>query len=675
MAHFEDSFQRELWQAIRVRAAQRGVSTVAYLGHGLWSTDPSQATSNIVYSMAGAPVVDGLIVFSNNLGTFTGPGAVAELILARGLPAVSIGFELTGVPSVRVSGGPALATVVDHLAGVHQRRRFALVTGPSDHPESADREAAVRATLALRGLDLDPRMVFDGGFSRERGREVAEALTGSGRGFDAVVCLNDHMAVGVIEALRERGLRIPEDVSVTGFDDLAESRWRKPPLTTVRQPVDDMGSQAVDFVLDRWAGKPGAAAVFDGVPTFRQSCGCLPSETAPLMTSTLLREVEESLERTDRFARIRELGVRLLGTFRRETLARQWQETLEALGLVEGSLVLFEGTTGARSGVPDQARTLCWSKEQGLQTEVFPTSQLFPPGPLPRLPDRADWLVLPLVYRDEPLGYLILRCTAEDALVYETLRDQVSTAVKATLLMEASRNHEDVLERTVEERTRDLRDQVRQRQLLEREVQEISHRTMQAIGQDIHDDLCQHLAGISMLVSVLEEKTPKKDRGPVREIADLLEQAVGRAKQYARSLYPPGLEEHGLVPALQDLIESLQKTSGGVTISLQTDADLGIADHRIALQLYRIIQESLGNAIRHSGGDLVILKITKTDGYLEAEVRDFGRGIEPPVSGKSMGLKIMRYRAEAIGARLELRRLDPGLCVSCVLPLSGGSRG
>ena len=67
VAHFEDSFQRELWQAIRLRALEKGVSTIASLGHGLWSEDPSQSTSNIVYQMAGAPVIDGLIVFSNTL--------------------------------------------------------------------------------------------------------------------------------------------------------------------------------------------------------------------------------------------------------------------------------------------------------------------------------------------------------------------------------------------------------------------------------------------------------------------------------------------------------------------------------------------------------------------------------------------------------------------------------
>lgn len=648
VAHFDDSFQRDLWKAVQERARARGVSTLAFLGHGLGALDPGQATSNVAYRMAGAPVVDGLIVFSNNLGTFSGPGAVADLVRDRGLPAVSIGLDVAGAATVRVEGGTALGEVVDHLVTAHHRRHFALVTGPTDHPESREREAAVRDALARGGVEGGAVLVVDGGFSREWAQEAVGTLVAAEPRIDAVVCLNDHMAVGVIEGLALRGLRVPEDVSVVGFDDLGESRWRRPALTTVRQPTDAMGAAAVDLVLELLAGGPRPHLSLQGRPVYRRSCGC-PGEPGREEAAFLRREVEDALVRSDRLTKIRDYGVRLQGTFRLEALARQWEETLGALGLPEGALVLFEGTAvPLGKEVPDQGRVVRWSPGGGLETQTFPTVQVFPPGHRPRV--RGDWLILPLVYRDEALGYLIVRCADEDVLVYETLRDQVSTAVKATLLMEASRTHED---------------------LLEREVQEISHRTMQSIGQDIHDDLCQHLAGISMLVTVLEERTPAADRGPIQEIGALLGGALDRARQYARTLYPPGLEDHGLVPALQDLVESLQKTSGGVALTLQADPGWRVDDHRVALQLYRIIQESLGNAIRHSGSDLVLVRLTQADDRLEAEVRDFGQGLGTPAPGQGMGLKILRYRAQSIGARLEFHNLDPGLCVSCVLPAGG----
>jgi len=414
-----------------------------------------------------------------------------------------------------------------------------------------------------------------------------------------------------------------------------------------------MAAWAVDQLLGLLAGRPAVSEDRPGRLEIRRSCGCRPRGAAWEDPAVLRDEVEGALRQAEQFTRIRQFGARLLGSFRLESLARQWETTTAALGLGEASLVLFEGAAAPLGReVPARSRHVCWSARGGLQTQSFPTAEVFPPAVASG--GRADWFVVPLVYQEEPLGYLLLRSGREHPHVFETLRDQVSSAVKATLLMEASRSHEN---------------------LLEREVQEISHRTMQAIGQDIHDDLCQHLAGISMLVSVLAERTPAEGRAPVTEIGLLLDGALDRARQYARSLYPPGLEEHGLGPAVKDLVESLQATAPGVRISLEADADLGLRDHRRALQVYRIVQESLGNAIRHSGGDLVMVRLRRSEGFLEAEVRDFGRGLPAPAPGRGMGLKILRYRAASLGAVLTFHSLDPGLAVACRIPLEEAYHG
>jgi signal transduction histidine kinase len=93
-----------------------------------------------------------------------------------------------------------------------------------------------------------------------------------------------------------------------------------------------------------------------------------------------------------------------------------------------------------------------------------------------------------------------------------------------------------------------------------------------------------------------------------------------------------------------------------------------------SLNLFRIMQEALTNALRHSGSDDVIVRLVRREGSLLAEVRDFGRGMPGSAPrgaggerGRGMGLKIMRYRAEAIGARLEVCNLDPGMRISCIL--------
>lgn len=660
LAHFNDSFQRGLWRAVRGRSRSWNASTVAFLGHGLEEPQLRHRTSTALYQLARGPLLDGLVVFSQNVGTHSGPGAVSQLIDDLGLPAVSVGYDLPGVPSVCSVSDRAVRQLVDHLITVHGRRNFALVTGPSIQPESADRERSVRTALEARGLALRPSLVIDAQFSREQAAASAKTLFSQGLPIDAVVCLNDHMAVGVLDFLKRQNVRVPEEVSVVGFDDLPESQWRRPSLTTVQQPLDSMGSRAVDLLLD--SSLTDGPSVFECSTVIRRSCGC---PMAPRAVSE--HEVEDSLDESDRFAGLREIGVSLQGAFDWDSLGTQWGLALDSLGFSEGDVVLYDGPLH---------HTIRWSRAEGLRQ----SDDLEGPLVLPEqaLGAPADWIVLPLVYQDEFLGYLVLSCDLEDTIVYETLRDQMSTAVKATALMEASFHHQRELEHQVDRRTKELRlanrsltDQIRQRRELEQVVQEVSNRTMQAIGQDIHDDLCQHLAGIGMLASVLEEKWVAggaEEVLPLREIRTLIDRAVDRARQYSRTLYPPGLEQHGLVAALGDLVDNFRQTAPHLQVTLQVEGASVDAPPPIQLQLYRIVQELVANAVRHSGSELILVRLIDEPEAWSLEVRDFGKGLVDSTPSDRMGMRILHFRADSVGATLVFQNLDPGLRVTCRLP-------
>jgi signal transduction histidine kinase len=273
-----------------------------------------------------------------------------------------------------------------------------------------------------------------------------------------------------------------------------------------------------------------------------------------------------------------------------------------------------------------------------------------------------------------------------DPSVYDNLRDQVSSTLKGTLLLEATTRHEQQLEAEVARRTeelrranRDLTAEIAQRRVLEREVQEISDRTMRSIGQDLHDDLCQRIAGIGLFAALLENRLKEAGEGgdspaaAAGRVRALLEEAVTRTRQIARGLYPPGLVERGLSAAVEDIADSLGR-SAGVRVNLQVEEDFAWLPPALSLQVFRIVQESLNNAIRHSGSELVMLRLFRQNGQAVAEVRDFGRGMAAAggtPGGNGMGLRIMRYRAESIGAELSVNQLDPGVCVACRLPLHG----
>lgn len=757
-----DSYQRAVWRSVMRRAAEKGVEVLGMFGHGLGAPNPDQATMNIVYRMAGPDNLDALIVLSNTVGNFEGPSSVVRLIADSGLPTISIEIPLEGVPSVCARSDLAMTELIRHLAREHGRRSFALVTGPERHVDSIQRELVFRRTLEAEGIVFDERLRFGGSFLKESGAEGTRRLLDQGLRFDALVCLNDYMALGAMEVLRERGVAVPTAVSVSGFDDIAEARWTSPPLTTVWQPIDRLASDALDMVIELLGGSSPESRVLDCSCVFRQSCGCppdlpltasalsIPEDLSPatleLMESVdamakrgdargmlgildaaltarsgdsvslslwrrliyrarggtpaladralsnecfdqalamigeveLRWEVERNIKQAELYARIRELSVKLLGTFSLEALVLEWQACLEAMGIPRGLIILFEGPVEPRgTAVPPLSRLISSSPpDRGVVFREFPTARLFPPEMDFRW-GTAGWIIEPLVYQDEPLGYILMECGSEDPVVYETFRQEMSTAVKGALLMEEIRENKRDLERLVAVRTRellvanrDLKDQIEQRRTLEMEVQEISNRTMQSIGQDIHDDLCQHLVGISMLAAVMEEtlaSTGRISADSIREIRDLLGGAVERSRKFARTLYPPGLEELGLVSALEDLVESLGRSAPGTTLSFQMEGDCRIEDPVKALQFFRIVQEALSNALRHSGSEVVMLRLFEKDGSLVAEVRDFGRGLGDDSIGRGMGMRIMRYRAESIGARLEIRNLGPGVCVSCAL--------
>ncbi len=378
---------------------------------------------------------------------------------------------------------------------------------------------------------------------------------------------------------------------------------------------------------------------------------------------------------------MRLLSSRLLGSFSLNALARAWEDCLEPLGFRRGYLVLFDRPwEPASQSPPYESRLVTAIPEPGVGVveRRFKTSQLLPEDMTSGWGD-SGWLLEPLTYQNEALGYVIVELGSEEADAYETLRVEMSSALKGTLLMEEIRNNEKKLERLVELRTdelreanRDLLKQIAERTSLEREIQEVSNRTMQAIGQDIHDDLCQRLIGISMLSAVLEKNltsTGVVSIESVREIRSLLDDVVERSKRFARSLYPPALDEAGLVPALEDLVASLKCNASGASVSVQVEGECQLDDRSRALQLYRIAQEALTNALKHSGSDLIILRLVGRDGILRLEVRDFGGGIAPDCIGRGMGMRIMRYRADSIGARLEINTLDPGICISCSVPI------
>ncbi|MEU4442860.1 LacI family DNA-binding transcriptional regulator [Actinosynnema sp. NPDC050801] len=162
----------------------------------------------------------------------------------------------TVVPANR-SGARALAR---RLAGLGHRR-FAVLAGPPDLLVARDRLAGFKAGLADEGLDLPDANVIASGFTRDGGHAAVADLIAAHTGATCVFAVNDVMALGAMAALRDHGLRVPQDVSVAGFDDIPTLRDLVPALSTVRLPLEEMGERAARLVLDDVVAGPRTVRV------------------------------------------------------------------------------------------------------------------------------------------------------------------------------------------------------------------------------------------------------------------------------------------------------------------------------------------------------------------------------------------------------------------------------
>jgi LacI family transcriptional regulator, galactose operon repressor len=224
----------------------------------------------LAFSIAGK--VDGLVVLATSISK-------ADLTaLSRSLPIVTIANRTRNNPydDISVDNRGAMRALVDHLVDVHGCTSFAFMAGPPRTPDSTERFAGFCDAVRAHGLPEPPSPTVVGGFTEHGGAEAMRTLLADGRRPAAVVCANDEMAIGALRVLRAAKIAVPAAIAVTGFDDIATARHIRPALTTVRQPMREVGKLAVEMLLSRIAEPiaPRRAVVLATEPRVRRSCGC-----------------------------------------------------------------------------------------------------------------------------------------------------------------------------------------------------------------------------------------------------------------------------------------------------------------------------------------------------------------------------------------------------------------
>ena len=222
---------------------------------------------------------DGLVL----LGVHLDDPRPAKL-LARGTPFVMVGRmhldahenELEGVAWVDIDNAKGLTEAVRHVVKLGHTR-IAHLAGSNTGQATLERQDAYLIGLSEADLPLDRKLVWDGEFTTLGGYRAVRRALAEGLEFSAIVASSDEMAVGAIAALEDAGLRVPWDVSVTGFDDLPLAAMHRPALTTVHQPIREVGRYAAALLLERMAGKPARSKLLPTHLVVRASSAAMRS--------------------------------------------------------------------------------------------------------------------------------------------------------------------------------------------------------------------------------------------------------------------------------------------------------------------------------------------------------------------------------------------------------------
>jgi signal transduction histidine kinase/DNA-binding LacI/PurR family transcriptional regulator/AraC-like DNA-binding protein/ActR/RegA family two-component response regulator len=279
-----DEIDRSVLRGVEDTAKKHAVNLICFSGGVLQSETGTPLQENLLYELIDRQRIDGLVVLSSSIGF-----AISRVEMLRflsrfeAMPVVCLEGQFGSIPCVVKDDYHGMREVIAHLVDQHHRRRIVFMQGPASFVGAQERLRAYIDALAEYKLPFDPNLVTNipQGWHLEEAKGLftsflEERALRPRYDFDAVAAVNDEAALAAITILQGRGIRVPDEVAVVGFDDLEVAGVNTIPLTTIRPPFFEMGAQAVELLLGGMRGETQPAQII--VPArlvVRQSCGCL----------------------------------------------------------------------------------------------------------------------------------------------------------------------------------------------------------------------------------------------------------------------------------------------------------------------------------------------------------------------------------------------------------------
>jgi sigma-B regulation protein RsbU (phosphoserine phosphatase) len=353
---FSGKYQSCVWPGIVDAARRHQVNLICFCGGSLnRSTENAWAQQgNVLYTLAQNHQLDGLLIFGS-LGCYVSEKVFNDFVAGFGQrKIVTIAPASKDLPAVFVDNVSGMRSLITHCIEHHRYRNFAFIKGPENNIEAVERFTVFKEVLTQFGIPVDSQCLLNGDFSRNCGAAAVYELYSSGAPVDVIVAANDDTALGALVALGELGKKVPEDVALVGFDDIAESSFVSPPLTTVRQPHYDLGNIALEkLLLFMQNGEIPKNTIVQAEMVIRRSCGCFEtaisgtlsrknySPISPMSTTLSEREAAADCAGVIEHAYMGEIG-EIVACFCQDVNSRTDSRFLKAIERIGRTLVLQE---------------------------------------------------------------------------------------------------------------------------------------------------------------------------------------------------------------------------------------------------------------------------------------------------------------------------------------------
>lgn len=708
--NLDEEYQISIFKAVREEAYRLNYQVVCIQSEPIFS---GREETTPFYSEPWLKV-DGVLFLSSVIGRELSDKETAYIKqLFASVPCVSIGKGFSNFPAILTESTAAFSNLIKHLVEDHGYRKLLYIGGPAQHHDNIIRENIllnIADKYTAQGKPLE--IAIEHGLFHEYSSMVITQKyiqTYPADPFDAIIAANDNMAIGAIKAIETSENPLWQQCAITGFDDIPLASLEYPPITTIHQPLDELGKGALKLLHSFIEKQPNAADketvnFVESTLVIRESCGCkasnhlhgsnLPKSNVELRPFTaippnLKHHLQHSFIEGDsasylylsvkseqNMRNLSYLGQRLITVNTYQGMVQHLSDFLANLSVSLCYLFVFPEPLKGSGG----EAMLVYRK--GSDQEYFEAGNhsIVSIDEVLKKEQSTVQCVYPLRSGEKYVGILVYNSYDYAQPHMCSCATFLANNIQRLHEVELEKKRAQILEEQVQMRTqelvsayKELQEESRRREAVEAEVLRISELERLRFSLDLHDDICQRLAGLSMYCKSMLSRDP--DLG---EVIQMIDETLMLTRRYAHDAFPVELENLGLEKALENLctnIERQMRTS--CYLWWQVPEDFPRLTKNQEINLYRIVQEAVNNSLKHGKATELTISVTGKDRQTYTiTVQDNGKGSElinqfpANMTIGGVGLRSMQYRTHQMQGTLHIHSsVTEGTSISITIPV------